>query len=461
MLLSRTITLRHLVLFAVEDGIILLALLAAMAIRFQGAMPEVLGASNEWLRIAIVVGVTQMSLYYHDLYELRVLNSRRELFIGLLQALGVASIALAVVYYLYPGLILGRGVFALFVGILLAVVVVWRLAYTAVLSSRGLSVQLLLVGGGALARQIYGETRQRKTLGFQVVGCLVADPEAGAAEGLPPVLGGFSDLPKLAESGEVDRYVVAISERRGRFPVRELMELRIAGNRVDDGCQFYEELTGKMLVEHLRPSQLIFGEGFAKSRSTVALKRFVDFAASAVGLILSAPVWLVVPFLIKVDSKGPVFYCQERVGAQGRPFQVLKFRSMSEDAEQHSGAVWAQAGDARVTRVGKVMRKTRIDEIPQLLNVLKGEMSFVGPRPERPVFVQQLADEIPYYLQRHSVKPGVTGLAQVKYPYGATVADAGEKLRVDLYYLKKMGLWMDLSIIFETVKVVLFGKGAR
>ncbi|MHB8764675.1 MAG: TIGR03013 family XrtA/PEP-CTERM system glycosyltransferase [Deferrisomatales bacterium] len=461
--MRRTLTVRHFMLFAVEDAIVLGALLAALAIRLGSDLGGALGSGAEWFRIGAVVLVTQASFYYHDLYEVQVLNSRRELFIRLLQALGVASITLALVYFLYPDLILGRGVFAIFVAILLAVVVVWRLAYAAALSSRGLAVRILLVGAGDMARKIHREALVRKTLGFRVVGCLAADPGDAERdpEGLPPVLGGFDDLMAVGADPTIDRVVVAIGERRGKFPVRELLELRLSGRRVEDGCAFYEELTGKFLIEHLRPSQLIFSDGFSKQPATLALKRALDFAASALGLVLAAPIWLLIPALIKLDSPGPVFFRQERVGEGGKSFHVLKFRSMRSDAEQASGPVWAKDKDDRVTRVGRFIRKTRIDELPQLFNVLRGEMSFVGPRPERPFFVRQLAEQIPYYLQRHSVKPGVTGLAQVKYSYGASVEDAVEKLRYDLYYIKRMGLWMDLSVIFETVKVVLFGKGAQ
>ncbi|NOY44660.1 MAG: sugar transferase [Deltaproteobacteria bacterium] len=460
--MRRALTVRHVTLFVVEDALILGAVLAAMGLRFGGDVRFLLGDPLEWMRIGLVVLVTQICFYYHDLYELTVLNSRRELMIRLLQALGVASILLAFAYYVYPDLILGRGIFVLFVAIVIGVVVLWRLGYTAVLSTRGLSVGILLVGAGDLARKVYRETQARKTLGFHVVGCLAAEPD-GAPDrpGLPPVLGGYEDLLEVAARADVDRVVVAIAERRGKFPVRGLLELRLSGKPVLDGAAFYEELTGKMLVEHLRPSQLIFSEGFSKHPVTLAIKRLVDFTASLLGLVISAPIWAVIPLAIKLDSPGPVFFRQERVGERGRRFEVLKFRSMRSDAEKHTGPVWARDNDDRVTRVGRFIRKTRIDEIPQLINVLKGEMSFVGPRPERPFFVEQLAREIPYYVQRHTVKPGVTGLAQVKYSYGSTKEDALEKLRYDLYYIKRMGFWMDVSIIFETVKVVLFGKGAK
>jgi sugar transferase (PEP-CTERM system associated) len=459
--MRRTLAVRHVALLAVEDGIVVLALLTAMAFRFGPEAYFALTQPVQWVRIGTVVAVTQLSFYYNDLYELPVLNSRRELFIRLLQSLGAASILLALFYYLKPDLMLGRGIFALFVGILIGVVVLWRLAYTAILSSRGLSVRILLVGAGDMARKVFRETLTRRTLGFHVVGCLAADPDAARSdpEGLPAILGGFDDLLGHGRRGDVDRIVVAIGERRGKFPLRDLLDLRLSGLVVEDGCSFYEQLTGKMLVEYLKPSQLIFSDGFPLRPVTLALKRASDFAAAGVGLILSLPVWLTIPLLIRADSPGPVFFRQDRVGERGKIFQVLKFRSMRADAEALTGPVWATEKDPRVTRVGNFIRRTRIDEIPQLLNVVKGEMSFVGPRPERPFFVEQLAAEVPYYVQRHFVKPGVTGLAQVKYAYGATVEDALEKLRYDLYYIKRMGFWMDLSIIFETVKVVLFGRG--
>jgi sugar transferase (PEP-CTERM system associated) len=461
--MRRSVTVRHIALFVIEDGLVLAALLIALGLRFGSDVGLVLQEPGQWARIAAVVVVTQLAFYYHDLYELPVLNSRRELFIRLLQALGVASIVLAVVYYVRPELIIGRGIFVLFVAILIAVVVLWRLGYAAVLSTRGLSVRILLLGAGEMARQVYRETLSRRTLGFQVVGCLAADPagmEIDAGE-LPPVLGGFEDLTEHGRRSDVDRIIVVIGERRGKFPVRELLELRLAGRPVEDGCLFYEQLTGKMLIEYLRPSQLIFSEGFSKRPITLAVKRCMDACASAFGLLVSLPLWVLVPLLIKLDSRGPIFFQQDRVGEGGRVFEVMKFRSMRFDAEAATGPVWATDGDNRVTRVGRFIRKTRIDELPQLLNVLRGEMSFVGPRPERPVFVDQLAAQIPYYVQRHSVRPGLTGLAQVKYSYGSTVEDAVEKLRYDLYYIKRLGFWMDLSIIVETIKVVLFGKGAK
>ncbi|MDP2647535.1 MAG: TIGR03013 family PEP-CTERM/XrtA system glycosyltransferase [Desulfobacterales bacterium] len=461
--MRRDIGIRHLILLIVEDAIILMAILIAMGLRFGQDVRFILMDSGEWLRIAAVVLTTQLSFYYHDLYELKVLNSRRELFIQLLQALGVTSIALSLLYYLFPDLVLGKGIFALFVLVVIGVVVVWRLVYSAILSMKRLSLNILLVGSGDMAAAIYAETLSRKTLGYHVIGCLTDTPPTDDSQKkkLPRVLGGFKELPTYAARPDIDRVVVAIGERRGNFPVRDLLALRTSGLPIEDGCSFYEELTGKLLVEYMRPSQIIFSEGFSKRLITLSLKRFMDFFASGVLLIISIPLWFFIPIAIKLDSRGPVFFTQERSGERGKAFRILKFRSMHKDAEERTGPIWAGEKDPRITRVGRFIRKTRIDEIPQLINIFKGQMSFVGPRPERPFFIEDLSENIPYYMLRNTVKPGLTGLAQVHYSYASSVGDAMEKLRYDLYYIKRLGFWMDLSIIFETIKVVLFGKGAK
>ncbi len=266
---------------------------------------------------------------------------------------------------------------------------------------------------------------------------------------------------KTIASQEIKKIVVAIDNRRGALPVDLLLDLRVEGIEVVKAVAFYEQLYGKMWVESLNPSDLIFGEGFKRMMLIRLSKRVLDLVAVFFGFIFAAPFFVVIPILIKMDSQGPVFYRQERVGEEGRPFDVFKFRSMHQDAEAKTGAVWATEGDPRVTRVGRWLRKLRLDELPQLVNVLKGEMSFVGPRAERPVFVSDLETCIPYYALRHTVKPGLTGLAQVKYRYAATREDALEKHQYDLYYVKHLSLLFDLSIIFATVRVVLRGVGAR
>lgn len=276
----------------------------------------------------------------------------------------------------------------------------------------------------------------------------------------PVIIGDYTQISSIVQAGDVDRIVVALDERRGKFPVEQLLYCRLKGTKVDDGVAFTEYLAGKLSVENLHPSFLIFSDGFKSSSISKILKRGIDIFASFFGLIFLLPMTIAIAIAIKLDSDGPVFYQQERVGEDGKIFCLMKFRSMRVDAEEN-GPVWAKVHDDRITRVGMIIRKLRLDEIPQMINVLRGEMSFVGPRPERSFFVEQLKKGIPFYPQRHTVKPGITGWAQICYPYGASREDSLEKLKYDLYYVKHTSLFLDLVIIFETLKIVLLGRGAR
>jgi len=269
------------------------------------------------------------------------------------------------------------------------------------------------------------------------------------------------NLCQVASEIGINKVVVALKERRGAFPTDELIRCRTAGIEVIEGSSFYEMLTGKVLVRKINPSWLIFSDGFRKSRLKTFFKRLEDIVLSLVMLILLSPLFLVVAILIKLDSKGPVFFAQDRVGLNKKEYMMHKFRSMVDDAEKLTGPVWARENDSRITRVGKVIRKCRIDELPQLWEVLTGKMSLVGPRPERRHFTDELEKKKPFYAQRFNVKPGLTGWAQVCYDYGATIEDAVEKLNYDLFYIKNMSLAMDMIIILRTVKTVLFGRGAR
>ena len=280
------------------------------------------------------------------------------------------------------------------------------------------------------------------------------------AESKPVVIGDYTEISSIVKAGGVDRIIVALDERRGKFPLEQLLSCRFKGVPVEDGMAFTEQLAGKLSVENLHPSFLIFSDGFKSSEIIKRVKRGVDILASLVALALFFPITLLISLAIRLDSKGPILYKQERVGEDEKIFRLLKFRSMRKDAEM-GDPVWASVEDPRITRVGRVIRKLRFDEIPQMINVLKGEMSFVGPRPERDFFVKQLEKEVPYYSQRHVIKPGITGWAQIMYRYGASKEDSLQKLKYDLYYVKHMSIVLDLMIIFETVKIVLLGKGAR
>lgn len=275
------------------------------------------------------------------------------------------------------------------------------------------------------------------------------------------IIGSYKDLEEIVEREGIDKIVVALSDRRGVLPVEVLLSCKLRGVNVEDAATFYEQVSGKIMLENLHPSWLVFSEDFTISSLARGLKRLQDIVLAVLGGVLALPLALLVALLIRLDSRGPVLFRQERVGQDGEAFTLIKFRSMQVDAEADTGPIYAETDDPRITRVGRMIRRTRLDELPQLINVLKGDMSFVGPRPERRFFVEQFEKEIPYYTRRLSVKPGVTGWAQVKYPYGATAEDAVEKLRLDLYYVKNMSSLFDLFIILQTVKIVLLGQGAR
>jgi sugar transferase (PEP-CTERM system associated) len=320
----------------------------------------------------------------------------------------------------------------------------------------------VLVFGTGTAALIVGKTLKASDPNLEIVGYFPGPNEKAPAVPASEILSGGKPLTDTARDLNVDEIVVALTERRaGSMPLRELLDCKLIGVKVFDLATHFEKRLGQIRLDFVNAGWLIFGDGFNQGSLRTAVKRVFDIVCSAALLVLSAPVMAATALLIKLDSRGPVFYRQERVGANSSTFMVIKFRSMRTDAEKDGTPRWASAQDDRITRVGHVIRRLRIDELPQLINVLKGEMSLVGPRPERPFFVDQLTRDIPYFAVRHSVKPGVTGWAQVRYQYGATVEDSQEKLQYDLYYVKNHSLFLDVLVLFETIGVVLTGKGAR
>jgi len=415
------------------------------------------------LRAGLIALICQLCLYYSDLYDFRSMTDRRDLFVGIVQALGAASFLLALIYYWFPDLMIGRGVFvvaALMVGVL---VVGWRIVFEWLMRRVAPSERLLLVGTGAaaiaLAREMFD---RRHDLGVDIVGFVDPDPsKVGTHVINPGIIGTIEDIPSIVRARSVHRVVVSLFDARGQLPMDKLLALKIGGVSFDHLATVYEEYTGKIAVENLRPSWLIFSDGFRKSRVRTAAKRGFDMLVSLAGLVAASPLFLITAILVRFSSPGTILYRQRRVGQDGVDFTILKVRSMRQDAEAATGAVWAQKNDARITPVGAFLRTSRLDELPQLWNIFRRDMSFVGPRPERPEFVRRLTTEIPYYGQRHVVKPGLTGWAQVKYPYGASVEDALEKLQYDLFYIKHMSFALDLFIIAKTVKTVLMRRGGR
>ncbi|HXH26021.1 MAG TPA: TIGR03013 family XrtA/PEP-CTERM system glycosyltransferase, partial [Vicinamibacterales bacterium] len=345
----------------------------------------------------------------------------------------------------------------------LVLVIGWRVAFEWASRRVGPRERLLLVGTSAAAVALAREMHERRhELGVEIVGFIDHDPaRLGAPVLNPGVIGTIEDIPSIVRARGVDRVVVSLADARGRLPMDKLLEMKLDGVSFDHLASIYEAYTGKIAVENLRPSWLIFSPGFRKSRVLSAAKRLIDVVAATLGLVLAAPVMALIVAAVKLTSPGPVLYHQRRVGQHGRIFTLHKFRSMHENAEAATGPVWAsKEGDARVTAVGRFLRRTRLDELPQLWNVLKGDMSFVGPRPERPEFVAELTRQIPFYGQRHIVRPGLTGWAQVRYTYGASIEDALQKLQYDLFYIKNLSIALDLFIILGTIKTVILRKGA-
>jgi len=460
--LAVTITPRSLALIGFETVLIVAAVSLGAWLRLGADAVPLMFHEHGFAKAALIALVCQVSLYYSDLYELRVASDRRELFIGIVQALSATSFLLAALYYWLPDLVIGRGVFIVSATLVLLVVAGWRLAFEWLSRRVAPRERLLLVGTGqaavALARELF---ERRQELGVEIVGFVDPDPaRVGAPVINPSVIGTIEDIPSIVRARSVSRVVVSLADARGKLPMDKLLEMKLDGVTFDHLASVYEELTGKIAIENLRPSWLIFSSGFRKSRLVQTAKRLSDIAAAAAGLAVGAPLMALVAAAVKLSSTGPALYRQERVGQHGRVFTVVKFRSMRQDAEVGTGAVWAAANDARVTPVGRFLRRSRLDELPQLWNVLKGDMSLVGPRPERPEFVRQLTTQIPFYGQRHVVRPGLTGWAQVRYTYGSSVEDALKKLQYDLFYIKNLSLPLDLLIILSTIKTVILQRGA-
>jgi sugar transferase (PEP-CTERM system associated) len=454
-LFNRHVSTRSLTVFTGE--LVLIFGSVALAAALQGA-PDL--AANSW-KILLVTLVCQLCLYYNDFYDLTLVHSNRELVVRLLQAAGAASIVLALIYFLLPDLMIGNGTFVSALFVFLLAILGWRLIFNHVSGSMKLQERVLFVGTGNTARLVARQILDQREFAYRVIG-FIDDDASRIGERIvnPAIVGTPSDMERLIAEHGIDRIVVGLSDRRGKLPVEELLRAKMAGVRVEDATTTYERVTGKILIDDLRPSWLIFSDGFRVSRVTRMMKRTIDLALALALAVLALPLMAITAVLVMIEDGRPVLYRQERVGENGRIFTLTKFRSMRKDAEQGGKPIWAKDGDSRITRLGRFIRKTRLDELPQLWNVLRGDMSFVGPRPERQFFVDQLTKEIPFYQQRHVVKPGLTGWAQVKYRYGSSLDDAMEKLRYDLYYIKHLSVIFDLTIVFDTVKVVLFRKGA-
>lgn len=425
---------------------------------------------DDWLysKIFFLTIVCQACLYYNDLYDLKITNNFSELGIRLFQSLGAAIILIAITYSIIPRTMIGGTTFFMSVIFIILFIVSWRFVYAIVLDRGFFNQNIIIIGSSQLADNIIIEINDRKDCGYTVAVIIEEhnDQNADMVDNkILPREKSFNNLYETAKEIHAKKIIVALKEKRGVFPTKELLKCRVNGVDILEGNSFYEMLTGKLFVEQTNPDGLsgwfIFSEGFQQSRTKRFFKRIEDIVLSSVLLFLFLPVIVITAILIKRGSKGDIFFSQERIGENNAKYMVYKFRSMAKNAEQKSGPVWAAQNDSRVTFIGKFIRKWRVDEIPQLWNVLRGDMSFVGPRPERDFFVKKLKEIIPYYQERFSIKPGLTGWAQVSYGYGASVEDAIEKLSYDLFYIKNMSIFMDLIVILRTTKTVIAGSGAR
>ena len=444
---------RTLILLAGEALIVWTSFLLGTFLQFREEYYIVLNYEGGYYKILMVTVFVLVCSHWFDLYDPARFDAKGELYFRLLLVPGLLALFLACVGFFFPKLMLG-GSFLLGLIILTLALLGWRTAYNWLVQQPYLRERVYVLGTGERAQRVVQGLRQRSDLGVEVVGW------TGNLEGVPTREEWATHMMEMSHN-RVHRVIVAMPDRRGTLPVRELLELRLDGVKVEDATSWLEKMSGRIEVDNLYPSWLIFAEGFRFSTGFMLLRRTLSVLVSLTCLLLVLPVIPLVILAIRLDSKGPVLYKQQRVGRNNVPFYVYKFRTMKTDAEAETGPVWAGQDDPRITRIGKFLRASRLDEIPQLWNVLRGDMAFVGPRPERPEFVEWLTKEIPYYPLRHVVRPGVTGWAQVRYKYGNSVEDTKEKLQYDLFYIKNASLGLDLLIMFQTVKTIILRRGAQ
>jgi sugar transferase (PEP-CTERM system associated) len=446
---------RTIVLLLCEALIVSGSFLLATVMRLGPDTYLVLNYEYGALKIAGLTLLTLLCSYYFDLYEPQRISARWEIYFRLLLVLGFLSFLLSGVIYFFPD-VDAHSVLLLGLIFLTLSLVVWRSAYEWIIGRKMFRERVYVLGVGERAQTVVELLRTRKDAGMEVVGSdsRMLDKEE-RKEAFTTALEAF----RGPDPG-IDRVIIALEDRRGELPLRELLKLRFNGVVIEEAGSLLERLTGKLYLDGLRPSSFIYSEGFRVRPSQQIARRIVSTLTAAAGLLLFLPFFPIVALMVRLSSPGPIFFRQTRVGLGGRNFTVYKFRTMRQDAEVE-GARWASKNDPRVTPIGMFMRKIRLDEVPQLWNVLRGDMGFVGPRPERPEFVPWLSEQIPYFDLRHMIRPGLTGWAQVRYGYGATLAESREKLEFDLYYIKHMSLGLDLLIMFETVKTILRRQGSQ
>ncbi len=452
-----------LLLLFLDAASVAVGLLAAISLRLRdhSAIVHYLNGPHILPRFSLVILVFGLALYYSDLYDRSNFGSGLEVFMGLLQALGSACLVLAIVYYVDEDISLGRGIAAMSGPAIFALM----LGSRAILSKTSLFLygpkRVLVVGTGLTGISAVKEIISRPELNLKVEGFLDEHGEnIGKSLVNPGIIGAVAQVESVVRDRRIDSIILSLKERRGNMPVSELLGLKFSGVEVEDAHSFIEKVTGRIHLEQISPSWLILSDGFRKSQFLYAVKRTFDIVIAFIALVLTLPLMVLVVIAIWFETGSPVLFRQERTGFKGRSFRIMKFRSMCHKAEE-GGPVWAASDDHRITRVGRFIRKYRLDELPQIINVLRGEMSLVGPRPERPHFCELLEEKIAFFQLRHTVRPGITGWAQIKYQYGASVEESKTKLEYDFFYIKHMSIVLDLAILFETAKVMIYGRGAK
>lgn len=446
-----------------DSAIGFLSFLAGLVIRFGWGSIHAEMAVRTWRQPFAFVLLLLIASWLTDAYTFQQDYTIKRTFKTSLATWVIAFGTLSVLFYVLPSLLIGRGLLAISLGVFTVLQVAWHLTLRSNFSPR-LHTNILVLGTGDAAKRC-GEMIEAglKQFGHVLVGYISCGmDDTGALVPKEKIVGPESELKRIVTQKKISKIILAASEMEaGSIFNNILLRCKLKGVEVIDFRSFYEEMTGKLMLNQIDIQYLICSSGFSHDRLVFVAKRAMDVVFAIIGLIVSSPLWPLIGALVKIDSPGSVFYRQVRVGYMENPFTLYKFRTMGMDAESETGAVWAQENDSRLRPIGKFLRKTRLDELPQLINVLKGEMSFVGPRPERPEFVEQLNEQLPFYAKRHFIKPGITGWAQINYPYGASVEDAYEKLCYDLFYFKKLSLWMDVLIILATLKVLLLSRGSR
>jgi sugar transferase (PEP-CTERM system associated) len=453
---------RTLLLGVSEALLVTFAFVAATIARLgRDEASFVLNYQHGLVKIFVVAAIFIVCMYYFDLYDSFVCSNQREVLTRLVQVLGTVCILMALLYYMFPPLRLGREVFLLGFTFIALLLVAWRKLFLTVNAMPKFAERALILGDGLLANSLIKELESRPELGIRVAGQLKSVQNGNGHLAHASNEAQIEEILQSFRPYKPARIIVALSERRGQMPVAALLQMKGKGVKIHDGAEVYEAVTGKVPVESLRLSWLLFSPGFRLSRLLLLFQRVISLIVSVIGLLLSLPL---IPFIIlgiRLTSSGPILFRQERVGLGGKSFNCYKFRTMRVDAESKTGPTWANQDDPRITTFGRFLRRSRLDEIPQMWNVLRGDMNLVGPRPERPEFMDWLRASIAHYDLRHTVRPGLTGWAQIRYRYSSSIEDTKEKLCYDLFYIKNMSPGLDLLVLFHTMKIVLLGRGAR